>query len=51
MKKLTDFYSKIFNTLDALSASDLLLREREQQEKEQQEREQQGKSGLNRIKK
>ena len=37
-------------TLDALSASDLLLREREQQEKEQHEREQQGKSGLNRIK-
>ena len=35
-------------TLDALSASDLLL---EQQEKEQREREQQGKSGLNRIKK
>ena len=35
-------------TLDALSASDLLL---EQQEKEQRERGQQGKSGLNRIKK
>ena len=33
-------------TLDALSASDLLLCEREQPEKEQQE-----KSGLNRIKK
>ena len=39
------------DTLDALSASDLLLLEREQQEKEQREREQQGKSGLNRIKK
>ena len=38
-----DFYN---DTLDALSASDLLLCEREQQEKEQQE-----KSGLNRIKK
>ena len=31
------------STFDALSASDLLLREREQQEKEQREREQQGK--------
>ena len=38
-------------TLDALSASDLLLKQEEQQEKEQREREQQGKSGLNRIKK
>ena len=38
-------------TLDALSASDLLLEKQEQQEKEQREREQQGKSGLNRIKK
>ena len=38
-------------TFGALSASDLLLREREHQEKEQREREQQGKSGLNRIKK
>ena len=41
--------SFIAGTLDALSVSDLLLREREQQEKEQREREQQGKSGLNRI--
>ena len=38
-------------TLDALSASDLLLEQQEQQEKEQRERGQQGKSGLNRIKK
>ena len=38
-------------TFDALSASDLLLREREQQDKEQREREQQGKLELNRIKK
>ena len=43
------FFSKILKqtcTLDALSASDLLLREREEREREQQ-----GKSGLNRIKK
>ena len=38
-------------TLDAISASDLLLEQQEQQEKEQRERGQQGKSGLNRIKK
>ena len=42
---------KCFYTLDVISASDLLLREIEQQEKVQREREQQGKSGLNRIKK
>ena len=35
------FYIFFNYTLDALSASDLLLREREQQEKEQREREQQ----------
>ena len=38
-------------TLDAVSASDLLLEQQEQQEKEQHGGEQQGKSGLNQIKK
>ena len=41
-------FSRPNSTIDALSASDLLL---EQQEKEQREREQQEKSGFNRIKK
>ena len=44
-KKSKILYLEKIITLDALSASDLLLEQQEQQEKKQQ-----GKSGLNRIK-